>query len=738
MNRKMQKILSIVLTLCMLLSNVPVRAMAAETAEETTTNGYYDASGNWVAGGTGSATYNVDGTDVTLSKTARPTGNENEFEITLQVSTSTTTTTYTDGGAVVLVIDTSSSMKSCAECGSRYGHTNGCQGGQTRLNAAKIAAQNFLKSYAGTDPVAARMLAIVTFDGGYRTNMSWVNVAGGSGANSYDTANNTIVNLGSNTGTNMEGGLYNALGLLSDSAVSSFSSKNVVLLSDGAPTSRIGSSGISASKANCDAAANQAASIKATGAKLYTVCFGAARDTAYTGGPTVSSFLSSQVATSGCAYDADNSSDLYAAFKAITNSITSGLSGSGWTATDPMADNISVVGGTSGSFSSADGDTYTWSLSDAQVVTDGNKTTYVYTYRYIIKLDPQGQNFVEGQFFPTNERTYLNIGDEQLEFPVPGVKGVLPRTDVSVTKVWDDKDDQDRVRTDSVTVQLMEGERTIGEPVVLDASNNWTYTWDAETYDLIAMSKGQVHNYTVVELEVPAEYEVSYGKNGDFNLIVTNTHEVYKQDITVTKKWDDANNQDGIRPASVTINLLADGEVVASAELNADNDWSYTFQGFETNKDGVEIVYTIEEAVVPEGYTASVDGYTVTNSHETAKVDVTVNKIWDDAENQDGKRPTSVTVELYANGQPTGKKLAITGNSWSATFTDLDEFANGQRIIYTVVEEAVTGYTTAYSEDTLTITNSHAPEQSPSAAPRPGTTTTTRTAPAPSPSPSTC
>ena len=37
MNRKMQKILSIVLTLCMLLSNVPVRAMAAETAEETTT-----------------------------------------------------------------------------------------------------------------------------------------------------------------------------------------------------------------------------------------------------------------------------------------------------------------------------------------------------------------------------------------------------------------------------------------------------------------------------------------------------------------------------------------------------------------------------------------------------------------------------------------------------------------------------------------------------------------------------
>ena len=713
MFRKMQKVLSILLTLCLLLSSVPVTAFAAEEAgtEATTTNGYYDANGNWVAGGTGTATYDVDGTSVTLSKTATPVaGQENTFLITLKVSTSTTTTIYTDGGAVVLVIDTSSSMQSCAECGSRNGHSNGCTGGQTRLNAAKIAAQNFVLNYAGSDPAAARMLAIVTFDGGYRTNMSWANVAGGSGSNSYDAAMSTISGLGSSTGTNMEGGLYTALGLLGNSVVSSFSSKNVVLLSDGAPTSRIGSSGISASKTNCDAAANQAAAIKATGAKLYTVCFGAARDTAYTGGPTVSAFLSGQVATSGCAYDADNSSELYAAFRAISNSITSGLSGLGWTATDPMADNISVVGGTSGNFSSTDGDTYTWTLTNAETMVEGNKTTYVYTYQYTIKLDPQGQTFEEGKFFPTNDRTYLNIGDEQLEFPVPGVKGVLPRTDVSVTKVWDDMDDQDRLRTDSVTVQLMEGERRIGEPVVLDASNNWSYTWDAETYDLIAMSKGQVHQYTVVELNVPADYEVSYSKNGDFNLIVTNTHEVYKKDITVTKTWDDANNQDGIRPASITINLLADGEVVASAELNADNEWTYTFQGFEVNKDGVEIVYTIEEAVVPEGYTASVDGYTVTNSHETAKVDVTVNKIWDDAENQDGKRPNSVTVELYANGQPTGKKLAITGNSWSATFTGLDEFANGQRIVYTVVEEAVAGYTTAYSEDTLTITNTHAPE----------------------------
>ena len=722
MNRKMQKLLSVVLTLCMLLTCAPMPAFAAESDDgSTVTNGSYDASGNWVPGGSGSVTYNVDGTNVTLSKTAAPVaGKENTFEITLQVSTSTTTTTYTDGGAVVLVIDTSSSMKSCAECGGRDRHNSNCPGGysgsvstaQSRLNAAKGAASNFLENYAGSDPVAARMLAIVTFDGGYRTNLSWVNVAGGAGANSFDTAYNTIWGLSYATGTNMEGGLYNALGLLSDAAVNSFSSKNVVLLSDGAPTARIGNSNVtSGNQQDCEAAANQASAIKATGATLYTVCFGAARDTAY-GSTTVSSFLANQVATSGCSYDADNTDELYSAFRAISNSITSGLSGSGWTATDPMADMISVAGGTSGNFYNAGGDTYTWQLANAQTVVNGNVTTYVYTYKYTVTLDVQGQNFVEGEFFPTNERTFLNIGDEQLEFPVPGVKGRLPRTDVSVTKVWEDAENQDGIRTDSVTVVLKnEDGEPIGEPVVLNAENEWTYTWDGETYDLISQSKGVYHVYTVEELDVPEGYVVSYpNEAGNFALVVVNSHETAKKDITVTKVWDDANNQDGIRPGSITINLLADGEVVASAELNANNNWSYTFQGFDVNKAGVQIVYTIEEAEVPEGYTASVDGYTVTNSHETAKTSVTVNKIWDDADNQDGKRPQSITVELYANGVATGKKLTITGSSWSGTFTDLDEYANGVKIVYTVVEDAVAEYTTAYSEDGLTVINSHVPE----------------------------
>ena len=697
-----------VLVLCMVFSLVPGAAIPARAEENApTVNGYYDNSGNWVEGGTGSVTHDVDGTDVTLSKTAQAVeGKENTYDITLTVKTSTSSSVKTNSGAVVLVIDTSSSMQSCAMCGQRTGHTSGCTDrSQNRLTAAKAAARVILASYAGSDANATRMLAIVTFDGGYRTNMSWSNVAGGSGSNSYNSARDIIDGLGYAQGTNMEGGLKLALDLLGSDAVSGFGSMNVVLLSDGAPSQRIGNSDLYGSnKADCDAAANQASAIRATGSKLYTVCFGAARDNAYDN-VTVSSFLSSRIASSGCAYDADNASQLNAAFRAITESITSGLSGKGWTATDPMAPHISVVGGTGESFY-ADGSAYTWELSNVTTKTEGNTTYYIYTYTYRVTFDPQFEGFVEGDYYPTNDETYLNIDGKQYAFPVPGVQAKLPRKDVTVTKVWNDEGNQDGIRPTEITVQLMEGERTIGEPVVLNAENGWSYTWDGETYNLIVKSEGKVHVYTVKELTEAKDYTSSV-EFSDSRITLTNTHEVYRKDITVTKKWDDKNNQDGIRPGSITVNLLANGTVVATAELTAP-DWTYTFKGFEVNENGEPIVYTVEEAKVPEGYTASVDGLTVTNKHEVEKTSVAVKKIWDDNNNQDGIRPNEVTFRLLANGKDSGQTVVVTGSSWTGTFYDLDKYANGKEIVYTVEEVTVpNGYTATASG--LTVTNKHTP-----------------------------
>ena len=88
-------------------------------------------------------------------------------------------------------------------------------------------------------------------------------------------------------------------------------------------------------------------------------------------------------------------------------------------------------------------------------------------------------------------------------------------------------------------------------------------------------------------------------------------------------------------------------------------------------------------------------------------------KVWDDKNNQDGKRPASVTVKLLADGQDTGKNLELNKeNNWSGNFTDLDVNKVGKAIVYTVEEVAVAGYKSEITEDAptgYTITNSYTP-----------------------------
>ena len=670
MKKMLHKIFSILLAACFVLSVVPAPAAAAET----TTNGQY-SNGAWSEGGTGSITYD---NGITLSKTAEALGN-NQFKITLQVQTSTTTTTVTGGGAVVLVLDTSRSMENSIS-------------GTTRIAAAKIAAQNFLASYAGTDASAQRWLAIVSFNSTGTVVREWVNVATAEG---YSAAQSTITNLRTSTGTNMGDGLLDAAGLLDASAVSNLT-KSVVLLSDGAPTQ----------PNNAVAYARTgAAAVKDKGANLYTVCFGAARDTAYNW-VTVSKFLSDEIATPGCSYDADDADQLNAAFQAISESITSGLDGDGLPVTDPMADMITVVDA-GDNFTTTDGNTYTWNLSNAEVSTNGNVTTYTYTYTYTVKLDVQGQNFEEGKYFLTNKETYLTVDGVNYAFPVPGVTGTLPRTSVTVTKAWSDADNQDGLRTDSVTVQLKMNGENKGEPVTL-GNGNWSHTWT----DLIAQSGGVTHEYTVEEVNVPAGYTASVTGSAANGYTITNTHAPATTEVTVTKEWKDNDDQDGKRPESIEVVLKADGDVIETVELNENNKWTYTWT-VPVNKVGAvkqAVTYTVDEVEVPEDYEKSVNGLTITNSYTPETTKVEGSKTWDDDDNRDNIRPESITINLLADGKEI-KSVEVTpdeAGNWTWSFTGLPKYRDGGvEIVYTITEGEVAGYEATVNG--FNVTNTHTP-----------------------------
>ena len=100
-----------------------------------------------------------------------------------------------------------------------------------------------------------------------------------------------------------------------------------------------------------------------------------------------------------------------------------------------------------------------------------------------------------------------------------------------------------------------------------------------------------------------------------------NTRDVTQQftRLTVVKTWEDRNNRDGIRPASVTVYLYADGNAIANGQLTAANGWGYAFENLPIyNPDGTRVNYSVVEAATAGYYTTygyAGDGVSITNTH---------------------------------------------------------------------------------------------------------------------------
>ena len=292
-------------------------------------------------------------------------------------------------------------------------------------------------------------------------------------------------------------------------------------------------------------------------------------------------------------------------------------------------------------------------------------------------------------------------------------------TQITVTKQWNDNNNQDGKRPEDITLTLYAGDEAQDNIASVSKNGNtWTYTFS----NLPKYADGEEIVYTVRET-VPEGYTASDKgiANSENDYTITNSYTPETTQIVVTKNWEDNNDQDRKRPGEITLTLYAGDEAqdnIASVSKNG-NTWTYTFSNLPKYADGEEIVYTVRETV-PEGYTASDEGiadstnsYTITNAYTPETTQITVTKQWNDNNNQDGKRPESVTVELYKNGVATGETKELTGDTWTASFTNLPVYENGQEITYTVKEVNVPdGYTVsgdATEENSYTITNTHTP-----------------------------
>ena len=271
---------------------------------------------------------------------------------------------------------------------------------------------------------------------------------------------------------------------------------------------------------------------------------------------------------------------------------------------------------------------------------------------------------------------------------------------ISGQKKWDDADNQDGKRPASVKVKILNGDTVVDEQNVTSA-NEWKY----ESKALPKYASGQEITYTVSEEAVPGYTSKVDGYN------ITNSYTPETTTVSGRKTWEDGDNQDGKRPASITVNLLADGQKVNTQKVGEAEGWSYNFTGLPVYKDGQRITYTVTEEAVP-GYSTNLNGYNITNSYTPEKTEITASKTWNDSDNQDGKRPTKISIKLMktVGGVKTevASKEVTAADQWQTKFENLPVYENGQKIDYSIEEDDVAGYTKEIKD--FTVTNSYTPE----------------------------
>lgn len=102
------------------------------------------------------------------------------------------------------------------------------------------------------------------------------------------------------------------------------------------------------------------------------------------------------------------------------------------------------------------------------------------------------------------------------------------KTSVSVVKSWNDSDNRGGKRPDSVQVQLYADGKAMGDPIELNNSGNWRYTWS----DLDVKVDGNKVEYTVKEVGESkgsvdfngTGYNVTYTGDASKGYVITNSY----------------------------------------------------------------------------------------------------------------------------------------------------------------------------------------------------------------------
>ena len=625
-----KKFLALVLTLAMVLSLAPVSALAVDEGAQ----GTHDVI--TYRAGTPQTDYPEGLT--TLDKQAKKI-NDNQYQVTLTVGMSqkTETVVTSQEAATVLVIDISNSMGCTKEehkhnelCYNQctpeskpehwnnlgwgnYSHKIGYDcwldrelnyhytGEQTltctkeehsyndnchtRLTDAKDAARAFVETYAGTQEGTGRNLSIVLFNYNPSVKLDWTDVSTSAGKNkALQTIQNITLGKYEDGGTNLKGGLSAAGEKLRDTAVTNLArdNKNVIVLTDGAPTQPTLGGGSAGSASLNKETANEATNLKKR-ANIYTICFGAKNEKTYDGrkAPTVGDFLRDSIASSASnktyAYNADKASELNKAFEEISKTITSGLSAG--KVHDALPEGVT----------SSDADfTADWDLSSFTKTEEknGDRTDYTYIKTYTVTIDPDeiDSTVLEENkgYYPLNDRTTLTVktGDTNtvLDFPIPAGK-----VTAKITYVLDDGQN---AASNPETYVCGVGVDSFADATKTGYTFGGWYSDSSYTNKVTNISKTEVGNKTLY-----AKWE----KDGSQTKKLSYTVEYYKDNEKVVGDTQTVTKDVWVNATTLTVDKGAINTTDKYAGYKFDKTEPGTIPGEVTGGTAIKVYYVKDE-----------------------------------------------------------------------------------------------------------------------------------------------
>ena len=292
------------------------------------------------------------------------------------------------------------------------------------------------------------------------------------------------------------------------------------------------------------------------------------------------------------------------------------------------------------------------------------------------------------------------------------------QTEIKGEKTWE-LGGHDVALPESITVRLKNGDIVVEEvSVTPDENGEWYYAFTAPKYD----ADGNEIAYTVEETPV-AGFVPSY--NG-FDILNTYIPPVEIDPPLIEKVVEGENAPEtqfsfllrgetgapmpeGSDGNTKIVTLTGSGEAeLSEIVFEKAGIYTYTISELNTGVDGWEydntvyaltVVVTLEDGTLHASYTLTKDGEAAdtalfTNryaSEEPDTVKIAGAKTWKHGNNPNP--PDSIIVEVYADGQLAAQRLVTATDGWQYAF-ELPRYAqDGHKIVYSVDEAEVPGYT---------------------------------------------